>query len=833
MIPIYLKISNKRYLINVNHDMNVSDFKNKYFAKFGYSENAKLIFSGKIMKTGSLFDYGVTKECCINIMGKRLDENKQNTIITDSVTSLQPKYLNIISFENNVSKPKFSKSYNIIYENKNQICILADKMDQLTIIFDLTKQPKQNKNGIRNKVRNSRNSRTKSGKQNKNGICNKVRNSRTKSGKQNNFKIMKFSFPDKHAINISQVIGNNSRGKKITVNFSKFMLLSDKRCEIIKELHNSKQKLTKNKINELRDTSNLSRDLINSWKKCYKLNENDTYLVYFPTTNMDSLYNIINKKNNAISKVLADDNGYFVKIKNGRKNIRTSNRTIDSTKHNNLVEFLLELDINDIEYTIQEETAIASLKRLPCDVCKMEMNYCRVFDDRLYCNKCMTNHFANNLVKIMSDFTNFNEKLFLDVFNYASPQIVNQMENMMENIVLPQILTDIIVCPHCSEQFEYNGSYSNKFLPATKINGNPCIRNNTVDSHYVANRIKCIKCDKDFCKLCPNSKNGYHTGFTCEEYYTYLSSPDKCKFCMELIIDGHCETDKCYEYSLMLSEEQHFMQCQNTKDINSPHLHPNHGFDKYELCLKCVEMENEDCFLCMGDELRKQPCIKLDCGHIFHKNCIDEKLTKKHHTDYVVMNYIKCPVCFYKISHDSVNDKIVNDQQANRQIEELIIQHKRNNGLDDPIEKIVDKLRFYKCDECSDIYYGGEAECDELVDLNEDKKEIKKICFSCNSFGKATCDKHGSGDNIMFKCSYCCDVAVWFCTGDTHFCQPCHINAFKLPPKECAGPGKCVLGMEHPKNEGRGSQFPLGCKLCLPDEFLAKLKWDYAKRGRH
>ena len=35
------------------------------------------------------------------------------------------------------------------------------------------------------------------------------------------------------------------------------------------------------------------------------------------------------------------------------------------------------------------------------------------------------------------------------------------------------------------------------------------------------------------------------------------------------------------------------------------------------------------------------------------------------------------------------------------------------------------------------------------------------------------CPKHGT-DYLEYKCRYCCSVAVFFCFGTTHFCNPCH-----------------------------------------------------------
>ena len=53
-------------------------------------------------------------------------------------------------------------------------------------------------------------------------------------------------------------------------------------------------------------------------------------------------------------------------------------------------------------------------------------------------------------------------------------------------------------------------------------------------------------------------------------------------------------------------------------------------------------------------------------------------------------------------------------------------------------------------------------------------------------------------------------MAVWFCGGTTHYCDPCH-SGLGGGIKQCPGPGKCPLGVDHPAN---GKEFALGCFLC-------------------
>ena len=100
------------------------------------------------------------------------------------------------------------------------------------------------------------------------------------------------------------------------------------------------------------------------------------------------------------------------------------------------------------------------------------------------------------------------------------------------------------------------------------------------------------------------------------------------------------------------------------------------------------------------------------------------------------------------------------------------------------------------------------------------------ICPNCSDVGKGLkeCKKHGK-DFIEFKCRYCCSLALWFCWGTTHFCEPCHKKAGKLRnismdkvPK-CKGPGKCPLGGDHKPNF---YEYCMGCAVCRNDKENAK-----------
>eukprot|EP00487_Bulimina_marginata_P003646 TRINITY_DN18776_c0_g1_i1.p1 TRINITY_DN18776_c0_g1~~TRINITY_DN18776_c0_g1_i1.p1 ORF type:complete len:128 (+),score=0.17 TRINITY_DN18776_c0_g1_i1:44-385(+) len=90
----------------------------------------------------------------------------------------------------------------------------------------------------------------------------------------------------------------------------------------------------------------------------------------------------------------------------------------------------------------------------------------------------------------------------------------------------------------------------------------------------------------------------------------------------------------------------------------------------------------------------------------------------------------------------------------------------------------MNKYAYYMCYKCNQPYYGGEAACAAAQGAkNFDPSEL--LCPSCSPIRVEDCPKHGK-DYIEFKRRYCCTIAVWFCFGTTHFCEPCHNNNGRL-----------------------------------------------------
>ena len=83
----------------------------------------------------------------------------------------------------------------------------------------------------------------------------------------------------------------------------------------------------------------------------------------------------------------------------------------------------------------------------------------------------------------------------------------------------------------------------------------------------------------------------------------------------------------------------------------------------------------------------------------------------------------------------------------------------------------------------------------ESATINEEKEALKHrpeqlICPKCASnvlkgadYGNTYCKKHKEAF-IDYKCRYCCSVALFFCFGSHHFCDPCHRKAWELRNKK-------------------------------------------------
>lgn len=344
-------------------------------------------------------------------------------------------------------------------------------------------------------------------------------------------------------------------------------------------------------------------------------------------------------------------------------------------------------------------------------------------------------------------------------------------------------------------------------------------------------RLRCRECSTEFCSHC--SGTPYHLGFTCEQFTKY-SKAQHCRFCNEELKEVSVGGSKA------LSKVCNSKECKEKKALSCTKMLPcDHcciGIKGETKCIPCLdETCNKDdgsqklddyCNICWVDDLKSAPCILLDCGHVFHFECVKSKIASGWSGYRISFGFLDCALCKQQMSHVALKDVLKPWLDLLQQVKEKAVARFHVLKLEDtpevkdrksPFFKSPEKYSMYrfsyfKCFKCKKPYYGGERACEANQRENFDPKEL--VCGGCSDpTGKATCETHGN-EYIEYKCKFCCNVAIWFCWGNTHFCEECHKKASTIAQVAKDKLPKCTCTIKHPPN---GEEFSLGCGLCTSD----------------
>nr|AOV18880.1 myc binding protein 2 [Lymnaea stagnalis] len=321
--------------------------------------------------------------------------------------------------------------------------------------------------------------------------------------------------------------------------------------------------------------------------------------------------------------------------------------------------------------------------------------------------------------------------------------------------------------------------------------------------------------------------------------------PGTCRFCGRtsntglLAIGNVCSDPDCQE----------FLKNACTKLLPCGHLCG--GIAGEDPCLPCLhrcrqsdqEQLKQDaddmCMICFTEALSAAPAIKLSCSHLFHLHCAKIILSKRYVGARITFGFSMCPICKTTIEHPALKALLEPIRALKEDVKRKALMRLEYEGLDkaeaittpgarfyqDPAGFAMDRYAYYVCFKCNKAYYGGEARCDEAIGGGDDFDPSELVCGGCSDVSRAQmCAKHGA-DFLEYKCRYCCSVAVFFCFGTTHFCNPCHEEFQRvtaIPKKDLphcpAGPKgvqqegeECPLHIIHPPT---GEEFALGCGVC-------------------
>ena len=315
-----------------------------------------------------------------------------------------------------------------------------------------------------------------------------------------------------------------------------------------------------------------------------------------------------------------------------------------------------------------------------------------------------------------------------------------------------------------------------------------------------------------------------------------------CRFCFGLLADaavdvhgvgGHCDGETCGARAQAACTKLHLCG------------HNCGGIRAEETCLPCLHCDeglfadaDDFCNICWAENLSSAPAIKLGCGHIFHAECMQTMVDRRWPGPAVAFSCVECPICKAELSHPAIAGVAVilsMKAEIQRKAEmRLKFENKdkdpevvdpNSKWFSNPVGFAMDKYNYYQCHSCEKPYFGGERQCGVAAGDSFDPAEL--ICPGCAAGDAAQiCPKHGT-DYLEYKCRYCCSVAVWFCFGTTHFCEPCHNDNGRmvqmqqqatLPKCPCGPCGKalapdaeCPIGGQHPPT---GEEYSLGCGVC-------------------
>eukprot|EP01113_Clastostelium_recurvatum_P028125 TRINITY_DN3404_c0_g1_i3.p1 TRINITY_DN3404_c0_g1~~TRINITY_DN3404_c0_g1_i3.p1 ORF type:complete len:759 (-),score=94.38 TRINITY_DN3404_c0_g1_i3:10-2286(-) len=235
------------------------------------------------------------------------------------------------------------------------------------------------------------------------------------------------------------------------------------------------------------------------------------------------------------------------------------------------------------------------------------------------------------------------------------------------------------------------------------------------------------------------------------------------------------------------------------------------------------------CTVCW-ETLHAAPCVRLDCGHIFHFECVRKKIRTCWSGTRITFGFLDCAVCQQPMGHPALREDLAPMLALRECVRAKAIgrlafsggmrkdaDSTTNRWLGDPAGYAMHRFSYFLCFICRQPYFGGERVCEGEAPQHFKAHEL--VCGGCSGGERARCPEHGT-EFIEYKCRFCCQPSVYFCWGSTHFCDSCHHRAAELKavlsPSNSPRPGKarfppCTCGIPHPPN---GEEFCYGCSLC-------------------
>ena len=247
---------------------------------------------------------------------------------------------------------------------------------------------------------------------------------------------------------------------------------------------------------------------------------------------------------------------------------------------------------------------------------------------------------------------------------------------------------------------------------------------NQAAEHMSKYRIRWSACKNNFCTKCITQP--YHIGKSCKEHKEFSESI-KCRFCGDAIqagIAGGAFKDVCKKKECKGMIKQ---SCDKIHECG----HPCKGFVREKKCLPClhpewvaenpeITMDENDesfCSICFVEGLGDKPSIQLGCRHIFHVDCIAEKVRQKWAGPRITFLFKTCPSCKQQIEaphHPEIKKLLEEASKLEEDIMGKALERAKHEGLDkeERLQKEGDeyynnlqkyamaRLSYYTCYDC-------------------------------------------------------------------------------------------------------------------------------------
>ena len=302
-------------------------------------------------------------------------------------------------------------------------------------------------------------------------------------------------------------------------------------------------------------------------------------------------------------------------------------KTYSKPKENLLIiKFLLGQYINVIDKKIKDSYE-AENDLIFCRKCKINPDIIYLSScNHPICKKCFIESAEKNIFDMKCNICQ-QMTIDLDKRNILGESRMNELEKKALN----EVIENIIKCPNCGEQNEFE---EGKVDYNVRDEKNQILSKEAAED-YAKHRCRCGFCKKDFC-INPNCKAiPYHLGKTCEKYKDYIKSK-KCRFCDQEIKEGNggpeddvCNVNECRNRYKVVCKKQ------------LPCGHKCFGVNGETKCPPCIDKEcrqfngqfgqNKDnyCTICYTEGLGSSPIVELSCGHYMHYLCLKTKLEKR------------------------------------------------------------------------------------------------------------------------------------------------------------------------------------------------------------